>query len=156
MICRVRNLCDKSCEFLFTNWLRPTHASQKNAICAQNSPNMSQTVRSLLMALSHSNPLLPASSVSCRARTTTAAATGAPGTFSPPTCLSSGLRTGKPTEEGCKLFARKRGRECETCVEKTNFLIGCKFPPISLNNGSLRESPIPFGYYKFLAEFSSY
>ena len=26
---RVRNLCDKSCEFLFTNWLRPTHASQK-------------------------------------------------------------------------------------------------------------------------------
>ena len=26
---RVRNLCDKSCEFLFTNWLRPTQARQK-------------------------------------------------------------------------------------------------------------------------------
>ena len=48
-ITRVLNLCDKSCEFLFTNWLRPTYASQKNAICDQNSPNMSQTVRSLVL-----------------------------------------------------------------------------------------------------------
>ena len=46
---RVRNLCDKSCEFVFTNWLRLHLRKPKSAICAQNSPNMSQTVRSLYM-----------------------------------------------------------------------------------------------------------
>ena len=53
--------------------------------------------------------------VSRRASTTTAAAAaaaGAPGTFSPPTCLLSGLRTDKATtreggREGGHLFARK-------------------------------------------------
>ena len=31
VVCRVWNLCDKSCEFLFTftNWLRPTYKSKK-------------------------------------------------------------------------------------------------------------------------------
>ena len=29
----IRNLCDKSCEFLFTNWLCPTYANQKMRKC---------------------------------------------------------------------------------------------------------------------------
>ena len=52
VVTRVRNLCDKFCEFLFTNWLHPTYASQTNAICAQNSPKISQTVRSLVVTKS--------------------------------------------------------------------------------------------------------
>ena len=37
--------------FVFTNKLCPTYASQKYAVCAQNSPNMSQPLRSLLRSL---------------------------------------------------------------------------------------------------------
>ena len=54
---RLRNLCDKFCEFFFTNWLRPTYASQKYAIFSPNSPNISQPLRSLVT--------LPKSSQNC-------------------------------------------------------------------------------------------
>ena len=48
--------------FMFIKWLRPTHASQKIAIWAQNSPNLPSVVRSLSIAhssyLSHIEDLL--------------------------------------------------------------------------------------------------
>ena len=37
--------------FVFTKWLRLTHASKKYAIRAQNSPNLPRVVRSLVMSL---------------------------------------------------------------------------------------------------------
>ena len=38
-------------DFVFIKWLRPTHASQKYAIWAQNSPNLPRVVRSFAMTV---------------------------------------------------------------------------------------------------------